>query len=102
VSARLARCRACGQAIEFRLTAAGRWCPYDAGTDVSHFRTCPEARRFSRRAPPAPDDTCHRCGSTRVARLPGTATHDAAIRCLDCGQHRWLRKPAEPGRPAAE
>ena len=47
------RCRSCGAPVEWRLTAKGKPCPYDAGTDVSHFSTCPGAKRWSKKAPPA-------------------------------------------------
>jgi hypothetical protein len=45
------RCRSCGAPVEWRRTAAGKWCPYDAGTATSHFTTCPDAKDWSRRTP---------------------------------------------------
>lgn len=51
--AKVEHCRSCGAPVEWRKTAKGRWCPYDAGTEVSHFETCPDAARWSKRTPPA-------------------------------------------------
>lgn len=50
----MARCRACGQPIEFRRTAAGKLAPFEVGrdgsrTDINHFTTCPEAKSFSKK-----------------------------------------------------
>lgn len=42
-------CRSCGAAIEWRLTPAGKRCPYDAGTETSHFGTCPDAKRWTKK-----------------------------------------------------
>jgi hypothetical protein len=47
--ARAQRCRSCGAPVEWRKTAKGRWCPYDAGTETSHFQTCPDAKRWTKR-----------------------------------------------------
>lgn len=74
--------------MEFRELPSGKLAPFDPATGEIHFAVC---RR--RKPPPAPDDTCHRCGSKNVARRPGTALHYAGLSCLDCGQFRWLRKP---------
>ena len=84
-------CRACDAPITFRRTAAGRWQPMDPDNVTPHFATCSEAERF--RKPPPPDNVCLACGSLDVERLPGTGQHYAAIRCRDCQQHRWLRRP---------
>jgi hypothetical protein len=43
------RCRSCGAPVEWRKTPAGKWCPYDAGTDTSHFQTCPQAKAWSKK-----------------------------------------------------
>jgi hypothetical protein len=42
------RCRSCGAPVEWRLTPAGKRCPYDAGTETSHFQTCPDAKRWTK------------------------------------------------------
>ena len=46
-------CRACGAQIAFVRTAAGRQAPMNVEdgfvTGVSHFATCPQANRFTRR-----------------------------------------------------
>lgn len=85
-------CRACGEAIRFEPTAAGKLQPISVKTGVSHFADCPEAARFKK--PAVPDNACA-CGSENVERLPGTGPHYGALRCHDCGAHRWLRRPAE-------
>ena len=46
------RCRSCGAPVEWRKTPTGKWCPYDAGTETSHFQTCPDAKRWSRPSAP--------------------------------------------------
>jgi DNA-directed RNA polymerase subunit RPC12/RpoP len=86
----MARCRECGASIDFRETPSGKLQPVNADGGV-HFSTCPvrQARR-----PSYPEDVCIKCGSLSVERGPGTAMHHASLRCLDCGAHRWLRRPA--------
>ena len=91
----MANCRACNAEIEFRTTKTGKLCPYDLSTDTVHFATCPEADRF--RKPRLPEDTCLKCGSLDVERLPGSGQHYAAIRCNDCFAHRWLAHPVSVG-----
>lgn len=44
------KCRSCGADIEWRLTTAGKRCPYDAGSETSHVATCPQARTWSRKS----------------------------------------------------
>ncbi len=81
-------CRSCGQAISFTKNHNDKWVPTnDDGTN--HFTTC-SARK---ERPPLPNDVCLKCGSLDVERLPGSGPHYGAIRCKDCGQHRWLRAP---------
>lgn len=50
---RVERCRSCGAAIVWGYTKNGRPCPYDfvdgQATTVSHFATCPQASRWSKR-----------------------------------------------------
>ena len=75
--------------MTFVLTKRGKRMPTNPD-GVSHFATCAQAKRFKH--PPAPRDTCHACGSSHVAQLPGWGPHAAALRCLDCRAHRWLRK----------
>lgn len=87
----MAACRACGQEIRFELTANGKYQPISVKTGVSHFADCPQADRFKK--PSLPEDECHACGSKEIERLPGKGPHHGAIRCLDCGVRRWLRKP---------
>lgn len=53
------RCRSCGAPVEWRRTANGKWCPYDAGTETSHFQTCPDAQKWSKRTPPQQGRTGH-------------------------------------------
>lgn len=48
------RCRACGRPLAFVVLPSGRAAPMEVApdgtvTDVNHFATCPQARRFSRR-----------------------------------------------------
>jgi DNA-directed RNA polymerase subunit RPC12/RpoP len=88
----MATCRGCGAEIRFEPTTKGKLMPVDAD-GTSHFATCPQAERFKKPAPP--QDECLSCGSREVDRLPGTGQHHAAIRCRDCGAHRWLRRPQE-------
>jgi hypothetical protein len=57
---------------------------------TSHFASCPQAARFKR--PPLPKGACHACGSQNVLQAPASGPHAAALRCLDCRAHRWLRK----------
>ena len=49
------QCTSCGAPIKWALTATGARCPYDVNeagqkTDVSHFRTCPNAKQHSKKA----------------------------------------------------
>lgn len=87
----MAKCRGCSADIQFVETARGKLMPIDPD-GTSHFATCPQVTQF--RKPAAPDDTCAGCGSKNVERLPGKGQHYAAIKCRECGQHRWLRLPA--------
>lgn len=87
----MARCRACSAEITFVLTKFGKHMPVNSD-GVSHFATCPAAERFRKPAPP--QDECLSCGSKDLDRLPGQGPHHGAIRCRDCGAHRWTRKPA--------
>jgi hypothetical protein len=89
----MAACRACGEAIRFESTANGKLQPISIKTGVSHFADCPQAERFKKRA--IPENLCGACGSDHVEREPGTGQHFAGLRCLDCGSHRWLRRPQE-------
>lgn len=88
----MAACRACNAPIRFVTTLKGKLAPVDAD-GTSHFATCPEAARFKK--PPLPENECGACGSDHVEREPGKGQHFAALRCLDCGAHRWLRRPQE-------
>ena len=85
----MAQCRTCGAAIRFVETPSGKFMPVDPD-GTPHFATCSERVR----GPRPPDDLCLNCRSTNVERLPGKGPHYGAIHCLDCGQHRWLRRPA--------
>jgi hypothetical protein len=89
----VARCRSCDAEIRFEPTAKGKLMPVSVATGESHFADCPNAARH--RTPALPDNACASCGSDNVERLPGTGPHFGAIRCQDCGSHRWLRKPVE-------
>lgn len=82
-------CRGCGKIVTFVLTKNGKRMPTDPD-GTSHFATCPQAKRFKK--PPTPKDTCHACGSPNVVQAPASGIHAAALRCLDCRAHRWLRK----------
>ena len=42
------RCLACGAAIRWELTMAGRWMPVEAG-GTPHWATCPAADRLRRK-----------------------------------------------------
>jgi DNA-directed RNA polymerase subunit RPC12/RpoP len=88
----MAACRECGAVIEFTETSNGKLMPVD-GDGTSHFATCLKGKRTQH--PPPPPDLCLRCGSQSVQRLPGQGPHHGAIKCQECGQHRWLRKPVE-------
>lgn len=88
----MARCRGCDAEIAFTETKNGKLMPVDAD-GTSHFATCPESARFKK--PALPQDECLACGSRDLERLPGTGPHFGAIRCLDCGVRRWLRRPRE-------
>ncbi len=83
-------CIHCGRRITFTKTPRGRWFPIDAKTGTSHFELC----RGIPTKPALPATRCHRCGSRDVERLPGSGPHAAALRCRQCGSHRWL--PREP------
>lgn len=48
------RCRSCGAAVEWGLTKNGKRGIFDAGTETSHFATCPSAHLWRKRAAPAP------------------------------------------------
>lgn len=87
-AARPAPCRDCGAPITFRETPAGRWQAIDVATGGPHAAVC-----RTRRPPPAPDGTCHVCGSRNTTRSPGAGPHYAGQRCRDCGAFRWLRRP---------
>lgn len=87
----MAACRGCGAQIEFKPTKNDRLMPVDAD-GTPHFATCSQADRFRKPAPP--QDTCLGCGSKDLQRLPAVGPHHGAIRCRECGAHRWLRKPA--------
>lgn len=54
--ARIETCRSCGQPIWWGRTAKGRTNPYDVHdaerAAISHFSTCPDAARWSKRAAP--------------------------------------------------
>jgi hypothetical protein len=50
------RCRSCGAPVEWRKTANGKWCPYDAGTERSHFQTCRDAKRWTKRPAGPPQE----------------------------------------------
>jgi len=82
-------CRGCGAAVTFVVTKNGKRMPTDPD-GKSHFATCPQARRF--RQPKTPKGTCRACGSQNTLEAPGWGPHAAALRCLDCRAHRWLRK----------
>lgn len=88
----MARCRDCGAEIGFTPTARGKWLPTNRDGSP-HPATCPKSPRNQR--PPLPEDVCLGCGGSNVERLPGMGPHHGAIRCHDCGSHRWLRRPQE-------
>jgi len=50
---RIAYCRSCGAEMVWGKTAAGKACPFDVidgkPTHISHFSTCPDAKRWSKR-----------------------------------------------------
>ena len=41
------KCKSCGAPIYWQRTQAGRWCPIDWPSGESHFKTCPQASRWS-------------------------------------------------------
>lgn len=82
-------CRGCGADVRFILTKNGKHMPINPD-GVSHFSTCPQIR--ASRRPAAPKDICHACGSQNVLQAPTAGPHAAALRCLDCRAHRWLRR----------
>ena len=85
----MALCRTCGAEISFVPTKNGKLMPTNPD-GTPHFATCNERAR----GPRPPDNVCLTCGSMNVERLPGTGPHYGAVKCIDCGQHRWLRRPA--------
>ena len=85
----MSTCRDCGQAIGWRQTPRGRCQPIDRD-GTPHPATCPARRR-----PATPDDVCLACGSPAVVVTPGTGVHHQALRCRDCGVHRWLPRAVE-------
>lgn len=89
----MANCRSCGATIRFEPTAKGKLMPMSIATGESHFADCPSAKQH--RMPAVPDNLCASCGSDNVERLPGIGPHFGALRCYDCGSHRWLRRPQE-------
>ena len=82
-------CRGCGASVTFVITKNGKRMPTDPD-GTSHFATCAQAARFKK--PKVPKDTCHACGSHDVYELPSFGPHAAALRCMSCRAHRWLRK----------
>ena len=86
------RCRDCQQPIAFEVTDRGAKRPINAD-GVPRPATCPESPRNKR--PAVPDNICAACGSDNVEREPGTGPHFGALRCHECGAHRWLRRPLE-------
>jgi hypothetical protein len=53
-TARIEHCRSCGAAVWWGKTAGGKWNPFDVQdgerTRVTHFSTCPDAKRWSKKA----------------------------------------------------
>ncbi len=51
-------CRSCGAPVMWGKTKSGKWCPFDVQngekTEVSHFTTCPDASKWSKKAKPQP------------------------------------------------
>ncbi len=86
----MATCRACAAEITFTETKHGKLMPTNPDGS-SHFGSC--AARLKNRPSAPPDNVCASCGSDHVERLPGTGPHFGALRCHDCGSHRWLRWP---------
>lgn len=41
-------CRSCGAAIVWRKTASGKLMPVAVATGESHFRDCPQAKKWSK------------------------------------------------------
>lgn len=41
------QCRSCEAEIYWDKTASGKDCPYDWGTEISHFTTCPNSSQHS-------------------------------------------------------
>lgn len=86
----ISRCRDCGAPIIWRRTPNGKLQPINVDGGEVHFATCTKRPRQT-----YPSNVCLKCGSMDVTVLPGTGPHHGAIRCNDCGQHRWLPKPRE-------
>jgi hypothetical protein len=45
----MAKCKSCGAEIYWEKTANGKLCPYDFLTKESHFKTCPQATKWSKK-----------------------------------------------------
>ncbi len=82
-------CRGCGGSVTFVLTKNGKYRPTDPD-GTPHFATCAQVKAARKPAPPR--GTCHACGSENVLQAPPAGPHAAALRCLDCRAHRWLRQ----------
>jgi DNA-directed RNA polymerase subunit RPC12/RpoP len=87
----MATCRDCSAPILWEELESGKKRAMDLD-GRPHPATCPKSAWNMR--PRLPDDVCLGCGSQDVERLPGQGPHYGAIKCRDCGQHRWLRTPA--------
>jgi hypothetical protein len=90
-------CRDCGAPITFRQTKAGKWQPIDVMTGEVHFAVCSAKTRSTPRKGSSGlvrTDVCYKCGSLDVIQVPGSGPHWGALRCNDCGAHRWLGKPS--------
>lgn len=91
----MTKCRFCAALIDFKRNENGNFLPINPLDGFTHI--CDEGRQQRRKEHfdnRPPDDQCLECQSHNVERLPGTAMHYGAIRCLDCHKHRWLRRPA--------
>lgn len=48
----VSKCRSCGAPVIWGQTDSGKNCPFDRETGESHFRTCPEASKWSKKRSP--------------------------------------------------
>jgi len=74
-------CRSCNAPVEWRDGQNGKRVPVDVATGESHFKTCPDARQWSRQngAQATPTSSSSTAKDRAIARM--SALRSAAIYC---------------------